>query len=158
MSEQQQNEPIFAMQRVYLKDASLEMPNAPKIFLENEAPNIEISLNLSNQALEQGVYEVAVRVTLKATIGDKTVYLVEAEQAGVFSIQNLPEGDLEPVLNIVCSGMLYPYLRANVADLITRASLPPLHLADVNFQALYEQRLAAEANNAEEENKEVLKS
>ncbi|AIL32095.1 protein-export chaperone SecB [Basilea psittacipulmonis] len=142
---EQKKEPIFALQRIYLKDASLELPNAPKVFLEQEAPHVDISLAVAHTKVEDTIYEATVRVTLTTKVNDKTLYLIEAEQAAIFAIENIPEDQLDPLLNIVCPQMIYPYLRANVADLITRASLPPLHLAEVNFQGLYEQKLAADA-------------
>ncbi len=133
-------DPVFAMQRVYLKDLSLEMPNAPQIFLEQETPNVEVSLNVGGERLAETVFEATVTVTTTTKIGDKTLYLVAATQAGIFEIANVPEEQFEPLIGIVCPTMLFPYLRANVADAISRTSLPPLHLAEVNFQALFEQR------------------
>lgn len=143
-------EQSFALQRVYLKDVSLEMPNAPHIFLEQQGPEIEIALNVGGQRLADTVFESTVRVTVTTKIGEQVVYLVEATQAGIFEIANFDEGQIDPLLGIVCPSMLFPYLRANVADLITRASLPPLHLAEVNFQALYEQNLAAAASETKQ--------
>jgi protein-export chaperone SecB len=136
------NEPTFNLQRVYLKDLSLEMPNAPRIFLEQEAPKVEVNINVGGQRLAETIFESTVTVTVTTRIGDKVLYLVEATQAGIFELANIPAEQMDPLLGIVCPTMLYPYLRANVADAITRTSLPPLHLAEVNFQALYEQRLA----------------
>ncbi|NEN76022.1 protein-export chaperone SecB [Pelistega sp. NLN82] len=145
-----EQQPSFSLQRVYLKDVSLEMPHAPQIFLEQEAPQVEISLNVGAQRLAEIVYESSVRATVTTKIGDKVVYLIEATQAGIFEVANFPEDQVDPLLGIVCPSMLFPYLRANIADLINRASLPPLHLAEVNFQALYEQNLQA----AQEETKQ----
>ena len=142
---QAENAPSFNMQRVYLKDLSLEMPNAPNIFLEQDAPEVEVAINVGGQALAETVYETTVTVTVTTRIKDKVLYLVEATQAAIFEIANIPAEQLDPIMGIVCPTMLYPYLRANVADAITRTSLPPLHLAEVNFQALFEQRLAQAA-------------
>jgi len=142
---QAENAPSFNMQRVYLKDLSLEMPNAPNIFLEQDAPEVEVAINVGGQALAETVYESTVMVTVTTRIKDKVLYLVEATQAAIFEIANIPAEQLDPIMGIVCPTMLYPYLRANVADAITRTSLPPLHLAEVNFQALFEQRLAQAA-------------
>ncbi|GAA4324738.1 protein-export chaperone SecB [Pigmentiphaga soli] len=141
--EQQQSAPVFNIQRVYLKDLSLELPNAPQIFLETEQPAVEVSIDVGAQALAETVFEVSVTATVTTKIGDKVLYLVEGKQAGIFEVANLPLEQLDPVLGIVCPGIVYPYLRANVADAITRASMAPLHLAEVNFQTIYEQRLAA---------------
>ena len=145
---QNTNAPVFNMQRVYLKDLSLEMPNAPNIFLEQEGPQVEVAINVGGQALAETVFESTITVTVTTRIGEKVLYLVEATQGGVFEIANVPAEQLDPLMGIVCPTMLYPYLRANVADAITRTSLPPLHLAEVNFQALFEQRMAEAAQAA----------
>jgi preprotein translocase subunit SecB len=134
--------PAFNMQRVYLKDLSLEMPNAPHIFLEQAAPNVEVNIGIGGQRLAETMFESTITVTVTTKIEDKVLYLVEATQGGIFEIANIPQEQFDPLLGIVCPTMLYPYLRANIADAITRTSLPPLHLTDVNFQALYQQRLA----------------
>ena len=146
---QNENAPSFNMQRVYLKDLSLEMPNAPNIFLEQDAPEVEVAINVGGQALAETVFESTVTVTVTTRIKDKVLYLVEATQAAIFEIANIPAEQLDPIMGIVCPTMLYPYLRANVADAITRTSLPPLHLAEVNFQAMFEQRRAQAAQEAE---------
>jgi len=136
------NDPSFNLQRVYLKDLSLELPNSPRIFLEQETPKVEVNLNVGGQRLAETIFESTVTATVTTRIGDNVLYLVEATQAGIFELANIPAEQMDPLLGIVCPTMLYPYLRANVADAITRTSLPPLHLAEVNFQGLYEQRLA----------------
>ncbi|PLC52461.1 protein-export chaperone SecB [Pollutimonas nitritireducens] len=150
MADQNQNshgnedsqDPSFSLQRTYVKDLSLEMPNAPQIFLEQESPTVEVSINVGGQRLAETVYEATVTATVTTRVGDKVLYLVEATQAGIFEAANIPADQLDPLIGIVCPTMLYPYLRANMADAITRTSLPPLHLAEVNFQGLYEQRIA----------------
>lgn len=146
MPEQNQNsegqDPSFGLQRTYVKDMSLEMPNAPAIFLDEEAPSVEVSIQVGGQQLAETVFESVVTATVTTRINDKVLYLVELSQAGIFEAANIPAEQLDPLLGIVCPTMLYPYLRANVADAITRSSLPPLHLAEMNFQTLYEQRLA----------------
>ncbi|WP_459616024.1 protein-export chaperone SecB [Bordetella sp. 2513F-2] len=136
------NAPSFNMQRVYLKDLSLEMPNAPHVFLEQETPQVEVSINVGGQRLAETIFESTVTATVTTRINDKVLYLVEGTQAGIFELANIPVEQMDPLLGIVCPTMLYPYLRANIADAITRTSLPALHLAEVNFQALYEQRIA----------------
>lgn len=160
MAEQNQNsqdsqasqDPSFSLQRTYVKDLSLEMPNAPQIFLEQEGPTVEVSINVGGQRLAETVYEATVTATVTTRIDDKVLYLIEATQAGIFEAANIPADQLEPLIGIVCPTMLYPYLRANVADAINRTSLPALHLAEVNFQSLYEQRVAQLAQ--EEQGKE----
>ncbi len=143
--DKQSQDPSFGLQRTYVKDLSLEMPNAPQILLEQDTPTVEISINVGGQRLAETIYESTVTVTVTTRVGDKVLYLVEATQAGIFEAANIPAEQLDPLLGIVCPTMLYPYLRANVADAITRTSLPPLHLTEVNFQALYEQRMAEAA-------------
>lgn len=142
-------QPLFQLQRMYLKDASLEMPNAPQIFLEAEAPTIDIQLEVTHVPLPQdGMHEVVVRATVTARIKDKVLFLVEAKQAGIFEIRNIPTEQLDPITGIVCPGIIYPYLRANVSDLLSRTGMPPVHLAEVNFEAFYQQRLAAQQAQA----------
>lgn len=144
--------PTFNLQRAYLKDLSLEVPNAPHVFLEQKAPAVEVNIGIGAQKLADTMFESTVTVTVTTKIDDKTVYLVEATQGGVFEVANIPAEQLDALLGIVCPTMLYPYLRANVADAITRTTLPPLHLTDVNFQALYQQRQAQEAESGGEGN------
>jgi preprotein translocase subunit SecB len=137
--------PIFQLQRVYLKDASLELPHAPTVFHEQEAPQVDVQLEVLNDKVLDGIYEVAVRVTTTAKVKDKVLFLVEAKQAGIFEMRGIPSEQFEAVLNIVCPNIIYPYLRANVADLINRTGLPPIHLAEINFEAMYQQRLAQQS-------------
>lgn len=149
---EQTQQPTFGMQRSYLKDLSLEMPNAPQILLEQQQPTVDISLNLGAERLAETVFEVDVRATITTKINDKVLYLVEGTQAGIFEIANIPEDQIDPLLGIVCPSMVFPYLRANLADAINRTGLPAVHMAEVNFQALYEQRLqesAAQAQNGQ---------
>ena len=141
MAEQQQ-EPVFQIQRVYLEEASLEQPNSPAILLEQEAPTVDIQLQISSENVADGIYETAVTATVQTKIKDKTVFLAECRQAAIFEIRNLPEDQMGPVLGIACPQIVYPYLRGNLADLITRAGFPPVHLAEINFQAMYEQQQA----------------
>ncbi|UOD50643.1 protein-export chaperone SecB [Orrella daihaiensis] len=141
--------PTFNLQRAYLKDLSLEVPNAPHVFLEQQAPNVEVNIGIGAQRLAETMFESTVTVTVTTKIEDKVVYLVEATQGGVFELANIPDEQIDALLGIVCPTMLYPYLRANVADAITRTTLPPLHLTDVNFQALYQQRQAEGAQQGE---------
>jgi len=135
--------PVFQLQRVYLKDASLEMPHAPRIFLESEAPSVDIQLEVSNTPVIDAVHEVVVRVTATAKVKDKVLFLVEGKQGGIFDIRNLASEQMGPILGVVCPGIIYPYLRANIADLISRTGLPAIHLAEINFEAFYAQKMAA---------------
>lgn len=140
--------PTFQLQRCYLKDASLELPHAPNIFLEQQSPSIDVQLEVSNSSVLEGIYEVVVRVTATAKLGEKVLFLVEGKQGGIFEIRNVPKEQFEPIVGIVCPNIVYPYLRANVADLISRTGLPPIHLAEINFEALYQQRLAQQQAQA----------
>ena len=137
--------PVFQIQRVYLKDLSLEQPNSPAILLEQAQPSVDIQLGVQATPVAEGIFEVAVTATVQTKIEDKTVFLVEAKQAGIFEIRNLPEEQMGPIMGIACPQIVYPYLRGNVADLIQRAGFPPVHLAEINFQAMYEQQQAAAA-------------
>ncbi len=133
-------EPVFQIQRVYLKEASLEQPNSPGILLQNEQPAVDIQLGVEAQPVAEGVFEVSVTATVQTKIADKTVFLVEAKQSGIFEIRNLPENQMGPIVGVVCPQIVFPYLRGNVADLVQRAGFPPVHLQEINFQALYEQQ------------------
>lgn len=135
-------EPVFSIQRMYLKDLSLELPNAPLIFTQSEAPSVEIGMDVGVEALDATLYEVTVTATVTTRVKDQVAFLIEAKQAGIFECRHMPPEQLDPVLGIVCPGIVYPYLRATIADVITRASFPPIHLAEINFQAFYEQRLS----------------
>src|SRR5690554_123090 len=149
--DQQSTDPSFSLQRTYVKDLSLEMPNAPQILLEQATPKVEVSINVGGQRLADTVYESTVTATVTTRINDKVLYLIEATQAGIFEASNIPAEQLDPLIGIVCPTMLYPYLRASVADAINRTSLPALHLTEVNFQALYEQRMAEMASQKAKE-------
>ena len=141
----EQATPVFQIQRVYLKEASLEQPNSPAILLEQQQPSVDIQLGVEATPLAEGMYDVAVAATVHTKIGDKTVFLAECKQGGIFEIRNLPEDQMGPIMGIACPQIVYPYLRGNVADLITRAGFPPVHLAEINFQAMYEQQQAGAA-------------
>ena len=136
------NAPMFQIQRMYLKDLSLEQPNSPQILLEQGQPQVEINLTLGAEPISDGIYEVTVMATVTTKINDKTLFLVEAKQGGIFEIRNIPEDQLRPILGIACPGIVYPYLRAIVSDVCTRAGFPPVVLSEVNFQAMYESQQA----------------
>ena len=140
-------EPVFLIQRVYLKDLSLEQPNSPAILLSQDPPAVDIQIGLGNEQIGEGVFEITVTATVTAKINEQTMFLVEAKQAGIFEIRNLPEGQLQPVTGIACPQIIYPYLRGNVADVVQRAGFPPVHLTEINFQAMYEQQAQQAAAN-----------
>ena len=139
MSENAQ--PVFSIEKLYVKDLSIEVPNAPEIFLEREQPQVEIQLNTAGRAVGEGVYEVVLTVTVTAKMGDKTVFLVEVGQAGIFRIQNVPEEQIEPLIAVACPNILFPYAREVVSDAVTRAGFSPVVLQPVNFEGMYMQRL-----------------
>jgi preprotein translocase subunit SecB len=141
--------PAFNIQRMYLKDLSLEQPNSPQILLEQGQPQVDINLQMGADQVADGVYEITVTATVTAKVKDKTMFLVEAKQAGIFEIRNVPQDQLQGIVSIVCPQMVYPYLRAIVSDVCTRAGFPPILLTEVNFQAMFEaqqQQAAAAAN------------
>ncbi len=135
-------DPVFNILRVYLKDASLEQPNSPQILTETAQPSIDIQLGVGVQTIAEGQVEVVVQATVTSQVGDKTLFLVEAKQAGIFEVRNIPDDQMGPLVGIACPQIVYPYLRGNVADLVQRAGFPPVHLTEVNFQAIYQQQLA----------------
>lgn len=133
-------QPVFNLQRIFLKDASLEIPMGPAVFLDQNSPKLEFDLDTSATELQPGLYESTIRCTVTCSLGDKTAFLVEGTQSGIFEITGVPAEQLDLLLGISCPHILYPYIRANLADLIQRASLPPLHLAEINWEAYYRQR------------------
>ncbi|MCC4116483.1 protein-export chaperone SecB [Aromatoleum toluclasticum] len=131
--------PVFSIEKLYVKDLSLEVPGAPRIFLDRENPQINVQLRTEAAGVDEGVYEVTLTVTVSAKLADeRTVFLVEVAQGGIFQIRNIPEGDLEPVTMIGCPNILFPYAREAISDAITRAGFQPVVLAPVNFEALYQ--------------------
>ena len=140
MNEPQQ-QPILGIEKIYVKDLSLEIPHAPDVFLSGEQPQVDVQLHNEGALIGEGLYQVVLTVTLTAKAGDKTLFLVEAAQAGIFQIRNVPETDLEPLLATACPNILFPYARETVSDVISRAGFPPVYLAPVNFEAIFLQRL-----------------
>ena len=134
--------PMFQIQRIYLKDLSLEQPNSPQILLEQGQPAVEINLTLGADPIADGMFEVTVMATVTTKVNDKTLFLVEAKQGGIFEIRNIPEEQLRQILGIACPNIVYPYLRAIVSDVCTRAGFPPVMLSEVNFQAMFEAQQA----------------
>ena len=142
MSEQQTQQPLFGIEKIYLKDMSLEIPHAPEIFLEREAPQVEVSVHNQAKGMgQEGLYEVVLTVTVTAKIKDKTLFLVEVAQGGNFQIRNVPQPDLDAVLGTICPNTLLPYAREAVAGAVWRAGLPPVTLQHMSFDAIYQQRM-----------------
>jgi len=130
----------FQIEKIYVKDLSLEIPNAPQIFMQPAQPQLEVQIDTGAQPFAEGYYEATVSATVTAKVGDKTLFLAEAVQAGVFQMRNVPEADLNPLLGIACPTILFPYLREAISDLVTRGGFPPVLLAPVSFEALFLQR------------------
>jgi len=147
MAEQDQS-PVFQIQRIYLKDLSLEQPNSPQVLLEQTQPQVDIQLGMAAEAVSAGLFEVTVTATVTTKVGEKVLFLVEAKQAGIFEIRNVPAEQQQGILGVVCPQMLYPYLRAIVSDVCTRAGFPPILLAEVNFQAMFEAQQQAQLAQA----------
>ena len=133
-----QNQPIFSIEKLYVKDVSLEIPNAPQVFLEQGAPSVDIQLHHNSSRVDEGVFQTVLTITVTAKSGEKTLFLVEVAQAGIFVARNIPEQELEAVLGIACPNILFPYAREVVSDLTTRAGFPPVILSPVNFEAIYQ--------------------
>jgi preprotein translocase subunit SecB len=135
-------QPAFSIEKIYVKDLSLEVPSGPQIFMQSEVPQLEVHIEQRSQRVNEVLFEVTLVVTVTAKQGDKTHFLVEVSQAGVFQIRNIPDAELAPVLGMVCPNVLFPYARETVSDVINRAGFPPVLLAPVNFEALYQQQAA----------------
>ncbi|OGA95050.1 MAG: protein-export chaperone SecB [Burkholderiales bacterium RIFCSPHIGHO2_12_FULL_61_11] len=149
-------DPVFQIQRVYLKDVSLEQPNSPEILLNQAQPSVEIQLGVNAAPVADGLFEVTVTATIHTQIADKTVFLVEAKQAGIFEIRNMQSDQLGAILGIACPQIVYPYLRSNVADIIQRGGFPPVHMAEINFQAMHDQQQAEAAAAASPEPEQII--
>ena len=134
--------PGFSIEKIYIKDLSLENPGAPQSFRQQEAPQIEIGLRTNGDQIEPDVFESVLTVTLTAKVGDRTLFLVEAAQAGIFTIKGIPTEQMQGVLAVHCPTVLFPYVRETIADAVARAGFPPVHLAPINFEALYAQQAA----------------
>ena len=142
---EQNEQAVFGIEKLYVKDLSVEVPNAPEIFLEREAPQVEIQLNTSGKGLGDGAYEVLLTVTVTAKLAEKTVFLVEVGQGGIFRVMNVPNEQIEPLLAVACPNILFPYAREAVSDAVSRAGFQPIVLQPVNFEAMYMQRLQEQA-------------
>jgi preprotein translocase subunit SecB len=142
MSDEQQ--PVFHIEKLYIKDLSVEVPNAPAIFLERQAPQMDVNMSSESHALNEDMYQSSITVTVTAKAGDKVMFLVECTQAGLFRIQNVPQDQLPMVLGIGCPNIVFPYLRETVSDVVVRAGFPPLILNPVNFESLFLQQQQAQ--------------
>lgn len=141
-------QPAFSVEKLFVKDLSIEVPNAPKIYLERDPPQIEIQMNNAANPIDDGYYVVLLTVTVTAKLGDKSVFLVEATQGGVFQIRNVPQPEMEVVLGVTCPNILFPYVREVISDAVVRAGFPPVVLAPMNFEAIHQARQQSQAQAA----------
>jgi preprotein translocase subunit SecB len=140
-------QPHFNIEKLYVKDLSVEVPHAPAIFLEREAPRIDLQLNTQHSAISEDVFDVTVTAIVTAKLKDKVVFLIEAKQSGIFAVRNVPQQEMETVLEVVCPNILYPYLRELVSDSSVRAGFVPALLNPIDFAALHAQKQQAQAEN-----------
>ena len=134
--------PSLSIEKIYVKDLSLENPGAPKSFSTQDTPQVEVGLRTRGEQIEENLFESVLTITVTAKAGDKTLFLVEAAQAGLFRIIGVPMADIQPIMGIHCPTVLFPYIRETIADAITRAGFPPVHLDPINFEVMYQQQLA----------------
>jgi len=134
--------PVFNIEKLYVKDLSLEIPSAPAIFLERVNPQIDLQLQTQAASIDEGIFEVVVTVTVTAKLPEqeKTMFLIEAKQAGIFQIRNIPTEEMESVLAVMCPNLLYPYLREVVSDVAVRGGFAPVLLNPINFDVIYQQQ------------------
>lgn len=135
--------PVFSIDKIYVKDLSLEIPHAPKIFLERATPEIDVKLHTEYTNVDEGIYESVLTVTITAKIGDKTMFLLEVAQAGIFQVRNVPAEQKEPILNISCPNILFPYVREVLSETVSRAGFPPVILNPMNFEAWHQAQAQA---------------
>jgi len=140
MTEAQQQPATFQIEKVYVKNLSLEIPHAPKVFIEQLQPQLEVQINTGADNFSEGYYEVTVTATVTARVGERTLFLAEAQQAGIFQVRGVPQSDLGPLLGIACPTVIYPYLRETIQDMVSRGGFPPVILAPLSFEALYLQQ------------------
>lgn len=138
------NNPEFAIQRIYLRDLSFEMPNVPEVFRTEWTPAVNMDLNTNWNKLEEDVYETVLRATVSVKLKEKAAFLIEVQYAGIFTIKNFSKDQMGAMLGSYCPTVLFPYVRTVISETISSASMPPLYLAPINFDALYQQQLAKE--------------
>lgn len=144
---QQQEQPVFSIEKIYVKDQSLEVPHAPQIFLVQESPEIDMRISTESMQIEEGYYECSVTVTVTAKLSDnRVVFLNEVTQAGIFRLSGIPDEDVQLLMGVACPNILFPYAREAVSTTVARAGFPPVLLAPINFEAMYNQ---AQEQNAQ---------
>ena len=142
-------QPVFAIEKIYLKDLSVEAPNTPEIFSEREAPTVEVDIHSEAREVQPALFEVVLKVTITAKAKEKAMFLVEAAQAGIFQIRNVPPQDMGPLLGIACPNTLFPYARETISTVTSRAGFPPVVLAPMSFEGIYQQQLRSEEHTSE---------
>lgn len=151
MAEEQIQQNTFEIRKIYVKDISVESPNAPGIFLKDPgAPEVSVDASIQASKLEQdGFYEVTLGMTITSKVGEETAFLVEVQQAGVFQILGLADADLPLALEIACPNILLPFAREAVSDLVGKAGFPQLLLSPINFEGLYQQKIKQKVTDEE---------
>ncbi len=144
-----QQQQQFVLQRVYLKDLSFESPGAPDVFRKEYRPQINVDLRTQSAAMENDNYEVTLTITITAKLQEDTAFLIEVQQAGIFAIRGIAEGELRQILGIYCPNVIFPYARETIDSVVTKGTFPALMLAQVNFEALYAQALQQAQQQAE---------
>ena len=151
MSEHNTNEMQFQIQRVFTKDISFEAPNAPQVFQKEWEPDVKLDLDTASSQLADEVYEVVLRVTVTATVGEETAFLCEVQQAGIFTISGIEGTQMAHCLGAYCPNILFPYARECITSLVSRGTFPQLNLAPVNFDALFMNYLQEQEGSAPQE-------
>lgn len=150
MDKEKNKLPEFNIQRIYIKDSSFEAPATPEIFRKEWKPEVHLDLSIKHESLGENSYEVVIKILVTAKIGEQTAFIAELKQAGIFTINNFKPEQMPEVLNILCPEVLFPYARETVSDLTVRGSFPPLHLAPINFAALYQKQAKDRQQKKEE--------
>ena len=150
---QETQQPSFQIETIYVKDVSLEIPNAPRVFVEQVQPQLEVQIANAAQSFAENYFEVTVTATVTAKAGERTIFLAEVAQAGIFSVRNVPPADLDPLLGVGCPTILFPYLREAISDLVVRGGFPPVLLSPISFEALYMQRLQQQQQQPQSDKK-----
>jgi preprotein translocase subunit SecB len=140
-TEQTNEERKFELQRIYTKDVSFETPNSPEVFTQEWKPENQMSLNSDVNPLGNNTFEIVLTITVTSKLGDKTAFLVEVKQAGIFTLANFPDNEMGPMLGAYCPNILFPYAREAISDLVTKGGFPTLLLAPVNFDQLFAQHM-----------------
>jgi len=143
------NQAQFTVEKIYVKDVSFEAPNAPQVFNEQGQPQLNMNLNQKVGRLDGDLFEVVLGVTLTCTLNDKTVYLAEVEQAGIFGLAGFDERSLDMMLGTYCPNVLFPYVRQSISDLITNGGFPPFYMQPINFESLYAEGLRRRAEQSQ---------